>query len=266
MRRALSLGGTYLFLALVMAALLLPFGLSLWDSLHQEVSPQEQGWTLHHYGQILERPLLLRALLNSLLVAVGCTALVVVSASLGAYALHRFAPPGTKAVLGGILSLKMFPLLLTLIPLFHLLWQAGLHNQLWGILLAQGAFILPFTFWLSWSYFKQIPVELFELAELEGGSAWSVLWRVAWPMVASGVGLVAFYSFVSSWNDYLVASVVNQSLRNSTLPFALVNLISSDQSEPRVVLALNSLLMLPPLLFYWFMQRHFRAASPTLVQ
>ena len=266
MKRALSLGGAYLFLALTMVTLLLPFGLSLWDSLHPEIISQEQGWTLRHYALILERPLLLRALLNSLLVALGCAALVVVSASLGAYALYRFDPPGTKAVLGGILSLKMFPLLLTLIPLFQLLWQAGLHNQLWGILLAQGAFILPFTFWLSWSYFRQIPAELFELAELEGGSAWSVLWRVAWPMAASGIGLVAFYSFVSSWNDYLVASVVNQSLHNSTLPFALVNLISSDQSEPRVVLAMNSLLMLPPLLFYWSMQRRFRTSSSTLVQ
>lgn len=264
MKRILTRSGAYACLALAMTALLLPFGISAWDSLHSGVPLQEQAWTLQYYALIQDRAGVVQALVNSVLVALGCTLLVVGSASLGAYAIHRFSPRGARGALAWVLSLRMFPLLLTLIPLSYLLKQAGIGG-LWGVLLAQGAFILPFAFWLSWSYVRQIPLELFELAEVEGASVWSTLWHVAWPLAAPGIGLVAFYSFVGSWNDFLVASVVTQSLSDSTLPFKLANLMS-EPSEPRLILAVNSVLMIPPLLFYWSMQRHFRSASPSLAQ
>lgn len=265
MRRALARGGAYACLALAMTCLLLPFGVSLWDSFHSDIPTQKQDWTWRYYALIPERPLVVEALINSVLVALGCTLLVVGSASVAAYSIHRFSPRGARGVMGWVLSLRMFPMLLTLTPLYYLLVQMGLNNSLWGILLAQGVFIMPFALWLSWSYVRQIPLELLELAEVEGASVWQALGRVAWPLAAPGIGLVAFYSFVASWNDFLVASVVSQSMSNSTLPFKLVNLLE-EPSEPRLLLAVNGLLMLPPLLFYWAIQRYFRAMNTTLVQ
>jgi len=254
-QKVLSLLCTYLFLALALVVLFVPIGTALWASFQQETAPGHTAFSVANYVKIAARPGLVRSLWNSLVAAVGCATLVTISASLGAYSLARYAPPGTQALLGWIISLRMFPILLALIPLFRFFLTSGLGNSLWGTVLAQGAFSLPFAFWLSLSYFRQVPPERYDAAEVDGASVLTVFRHVVWPAIHVGIGVVAFYAFVLSWNDYLIVSVVTQSMQKATLPFTLVNLLGSVQGDERVVLALVNLLALPPMVLYVFVQR-----------
>jgi len=247
--------GVYALLSLALLCLLLPLGAGLWGSLHQASGPERPAPSLAHYAEILARPGLLRALANSLLVAVGVTGLVLLSAGLGAYGLSRYAPPGTWAVLGWVISLRTFPLLLALIPLFRVYLDTGLSNTRWGIVLAQGAFILPFCFWLALAYLRQIPPAFYEAAEVDGASTHRVLSAVVLPLLCPGLRVIAFVAFVQSWNDYLVVSIANQSVQLNTLPFTTVSLMHAVQSDERLILALNCLLAFPPILLYLLVQR-----------
>lgn len=245
----------YLGLGLALGLVLLPVGSALWASLRREVAPARTVWTLDHYVRVLQHPNLVRALVNSTIVATAVTVLVLSCAVLAAFGLHRYRPPGLPALLVWIISLRAFPLLLALIPLFRLFWRTGLNNTLWGIVLAQGAFILPFAFWLTLAYVRQIPLVYYEAAELEGGSLVTSLGEITLPLIRPGLAVIAFYAFVLSWNDYVIVSIVNLSSSLNTLPFALVSLRNSLQSDPRLVLALTSLLLVPPTVIYALIQR-----------
>lgn len=249
--------GLYAFLSAVVALVLLPMAAALWGSLQHPITPERTTLSWANYAQILERPGLLRSIVMSLISASSVMVLVVLASSLGAYGLCRFSPPGLKAVLGWLVSLRMFPLLLVLIPLFRFFMQTQLSNTLWGVILAQGAFILPASFWLTLVYFRQIPIEIYEAAEVDGAAPWRVLVRIVFPLVAPGVGVVAFLTFVHAWNDYVIASIVTQSLQVSTLPFTLVNLLNSVQGDQGVILALSCLLAIPPIVLYLLVQRQF---------
>ncbi len=247
--------GVYGLLSLALLGLLLPLGVSLWGSLQQEIGPGQTAFTLAHYAEIVARPGLVRAFLNSVLVAAGVTGLVLLSAGMGAYGLSRYAPPGTWAVLGWVISLRTFPLLLALIPLFRFYLATGMSNTRWGIVLAQGAFVLPFCFWLALAYLRQIPPAFYEAAEVDGATTRAVLARIVLPLMAPGIRVIAFFAFVQSWNDYLVVSIANQSVQLNTLPFTMVSLMHAVQSDERLVLALSCLLALPPIALYLGVQR-----------
>jgi len=249
--------GVYFFLSTVIVLVMLPMAAALWGSLQHQITPESSILSWSNYAQVFQHPGLFRSILTSLMTASAVMILVVLASSLGAYGLCRYSPPGLRMVLGWLISLRMFPLLLMLIPLFRFFMQTGLSNTVWGIILAQGAFLLPASFWLSLVYFRQIPIEVYEAAEVDGAPVWVVMYRIVWPLVAPGIGVIAFLTFVHSWNDYVIVSIVTQSLQVSTLPFTLVNMVNSVQGNQGVILALACLLALPPIVLYLVVQRQF---------
>ena len=137
-----------------------------------------------------------RYFLNSALVSLGTTALVLVAGSWGAYALARLEFKGRRTFGISLLLIQLFPAVLLVIPLFVVFAQVGLVNNLLGLVVAYTTFNLPFVTWLLRGYFLSIPRELEDAARIDGCSYLGVLFRIVLPMAAPGLAAVATLAFV----------------------------------------------------------------------
>jgi len=144
-------------------------------------------------------------LLNSTLAAVGSVALSMLVSVLAGYSLSRFAVRGGHSLGLFILTAKMLPATLLVIPLFAIFRNLGLIGSLWTLVIAHSTLIIPFTTWMLKGYFDTIPKELEQAAMVDGCSPLGALWRVILPVSTPGLAATALYAFVLSWADYAYA-------------------------------------------------------------
>lgn len=161
--------------------------------------------TLAAYAQIFKARPFAAYMLNSLLVALGTTALCTLLGAAAAYAFSRRGLRGSGAAMAAILVVSVFPPTLLIVALKRLIVDAGLVNSLWSLILAYSALNLPFSIWVLRQFFLEIPRELEEAAELDGFSPWQALWRVVFPLAAPAVATTAILVFIASWNEFLLA-------------------------------------------------------------
>lgn len=142
---------------------------------------------------------------NSLILAGGTTALVMVTGVPAAYVLARHDFGGRKLFLDMILVTQMFSPVVLLIPLFRLFKQLGLLGTMSGVILASAAFALPFSIWLLVGFFRAIPVELEEAAQLDGWGRLGILFRIILPLTFPGILATATWAFIIGWNEFIFA-------------------------------------------------------------
>jgi len=223
-------------------------------------SLQENGtFTLQRYLDFEKDPKLKSNLQNSLLVATVTTLGTVLVATLGGYGLSRFSLPGRTALLTTVFSSRMFPFILIVIPIFLVFSQLSLVGTYLGVILAHITLGVPFTLWVAKAYFDNVPRELEEAAMLDGCGRWTLLRKIILPLAAPGIALIAFYAFTISWGDYLMVSWLSQEHVN-TLPFKLQERLQERYPPWESILAITTLLMIPPTLFFALVQRWFVTA------
>jgi multiple sugar transport system permease protein len=144
-------------------------------------------------------------MLNSVLVALGTTALCTALATLAAYAFSRKTMPGARLGLNVILVVSLFPATLLIIALKQLIQTAGLLNSLWSLILTYSALNLPFAIWVLRTFFAQVPADIEEAAQVDGLSRWATLWKIIFPLSAPAVATTAILIFIFSWNEFLLA-------------------------------------------------------------
>jgi len=188
---------------------------------------------------------------NSLRIGLMVTAAAMVLSILGAYGLSRYPLRGKNAYIMGVFSTQMFPIVLLLIPI---VFSIGLFNTSVGIMLGQLMLVLPFAVWMLKGYFDNMPKEIEDSARIDGCNLFQTLWRIVLPISAPGIMVAAFYSFVVSWGDFLVVSVISQSLKTATLTLALQRLSSSLQLRWGQVAAATVLTIVPTILMFSFVQ------------
>ncbi len=191
---------------------------------------------------------------NSLRIGLMVTGLAIVLSILGAYGLSRRSLRGKNAYIMGVFSTQMFPIVLLLIPIYNVIFALGLFNTVIGIVLAQLILVLPFAVWMLKGYFDNLPRAIEDSARIDGCNLFQTLVRVVLPISAPGIMVAAFYSFVVSWGDYLVVSVISQSQRTATLTLALQRLSSSLQLKWGQVAAATVLTIVPTILMFSFVQ------------
>ncbi|MFQ5946596.1 MAG: carbohydrate ABC transporter permease, partial [Anaerolineae bacterium] len=198
----------YLLLGGYSAVVLLPFVVVLGASLHPAGLPRlvPENVTFKHYVSILEDPKLLRALLNSLLVASASTAISVLISSLAGYSFSRFKFPGRAALMGVMLGIFMIPVAVNIIPLYVMMRSIGWLNTYQGLIVPYQALILPLNVWLLKNFFDTIPVELEEAARVDGATSWQAFWRVTLPLSWPGLAVASIFAFRFSWNDFVFSS------------------------------------------------------------
>lgn len=216
--------------------------------------PQSLNWS--NFGAALEKANLVQALGNSAIVAISSTIIVTVISLPAAYALARFKTKLRGIATGWILLSQVFPFILIIIPLFLVLKQMGLINNLLGLILVYSVWSLPFALWMLQGYIAGIPVELEEAGAIDGGSRLLVLRAIVLPLLAPGLVATSLFSFISAWNEFFFALVLIQDPALQTIPLALARFVGAEGQVQLGQLAAGALLAtIPSLIFFAFLQR-----------
>ncbi|EJN57698.1 carbohydrate ABC transporter permease [Halogranum rubrum] len=249
-----SLGVYFSFLLLPIAWLVLST-LVPSDTLYSgQVLPPLNELSLANYVFVLTFGDFQEYFLNSVVVAIGTTALTLVSGTLAGYALSRFEFPGRKPLLLSYLSTQMLPRVLILIPFFLLMFDLQLVDTLPGLVASHTVLALPFTTWLLKGYFDDIPRSLDEAAKMDGCSQLDILVRIIAPLSIPGFAVAGFYAFITSWNDFLMASILSQTAGTRTLPFGLQLFQSANQVNWGLTLTAAVITMIPVIVLFAVVQ------------
>lgn len=215
------------------------------------------SWTLVHYQHLFELSPYMVHFRNSWIVAVGTLILTTALALLASYGLYRFEFTGRRLIFLAILSTYLFPVVTLLVPIYKLFTALRLVNNPWGIIVLNVDFALPFSIWLLGPFFRAVPREVEEAAQVDGATDLGVLWRVVLPMVAPGVATVAIYGFVVAWTEYAFSSTLLLSEQVKTLPLGLDSLIAQYRVDWGMMTAASTLTALPVALLFGFIGRYF---------
>jgi multiple sugar transport system permease protein len=164
--------------------------------------------TLAAFQYIFNTPRYMRMLLNSCVIGILVTSFCILLATLAAYGFSRFDLPGKGSLLLATLVLQMFPGVSLLIPYYNIARATGLYDTFGGLVLADSSFVLPFCIWMMKSYLDTIPIELEEAAMVDGASRLQALFRIVLPLTAPGLIATATYAMLSTWNEYMFASIL----------------------------------------------------------
>ena len=214
-----------------------------------------EGFTLKNYKTIFSVTDFPRYFVNSIKISSLVTVISLIISIFGAYGLSRYHIKGKKIIILGIFSTQMFPQVLMLIPLFLVIFSLNLMDSVLGIVLTQLILVLPFSMWMLKGYFDTIPIDLDNAAEIDGSNLIQRLIYVILPVAEPGVMVVAFYSFVVSWSDYLIVSVISQSQNTATLTLIISRLSSSLLIRWGQVCAVATLTIVPTLILFTFVQK-----------
>jgi len=213
-------------------------------------------WVLSNYARVLAPDSAFwRYALNSTVVAVITTAIVVVFGIMAAYPLARYQFKGREVLFMVFVIGLLFPATVAIVPLFILLTQNfGMGNTWWGVALPQAAFALPMTVVILRPFLAALPQELEEASMLDGTSRIGFFWRIVLPLSGPGMVTVGVLAFVGSWNSYLLPLLLLQS-DMKTLPLGVADYSSQYSADTASVFAFTTLAMIPALVFFLAMQK-----------
>jgi multiple sugar transport system permease protein len=211
--------------------------------------------TLENYGDLFARFNFTHILQNSLVITGATTVCVVAGALLAAYALARMHVPGGKHIALWILSLRFIPPIAVGIP-FYLMWQRfNLLDTYLGLILVYVAFNLPFAIWLLRGFLVELPLDLDEAATMDGLSRLQIVRRIILPVALPGVAATAIFTFVFTWNEYLMALLLT-AVRSTTVPVTVSKFIMAYAILWGDVSAAAVIELVPMLIIVFLLQRH----------
>ncbi|WP_026422331.1 carbohydrate ABC transporter permease [Actinokineospora inagensis] len=216
-----------------------------------------RSWTLQNYVDIFSTNQFLRALLNSVGIAVIATLIAVVLGTMAAYAIARLDFPGKRALVGVSLLIAMFPQVSLVTPLFQMERSLSLFDTWPGLILPYITFALPLAIYTLSAFFREIPWELEKAAKMDGATPAQAFRRVIAPLAAPGVFTTAILVFIFCWNDFLFAISLTSTTASRTVPAALSFFQGSSQFEDPTgtISAAAVVITVPIILFVLFFQR-----------
>ena len=212
-------------------------------------------WVFGNYTGVLKSSIFWGEFANSAIVGIATTVGVVVLGIMASFALARYEFKLKGALYALFASGLMFPLVIAITPLFIIVKDLGLVDNLMGIAIPQIAFGLPTTVIILTPFLRAIPKEIEEAAAIDGSSRIGFFFRMAIPLALPGVITVAILAFITSWNNYILPLYVLNSQVHYTLPLGVQQFSSQYSSDTARVLAFTSLSMLPALIWFGFLQR-----------
>ena len=204
--------------------------------------------TLENYRAVLQEDRFDRYLANSLFVGVVSTVLTLLLGCMAAYGLARFRFRGRTTIAYTTLLLRTVPLAVLAVPVFLIWNEWKLVNSLWGLVLLYVAVNLPFTIWLLYGFVLQVPAELEEAAAIDGCGPLRVFTKILLPLMAPGLAAASIFTFRIAWNEFILALVLTDR-GTRTLPVAASLFITDMGVDWGRVMAMGSLIAIPPLIF-----------------
>jgi multiple sugar transport system permease protein len=263
-RRAVGHIIVYLVLALMALFCVVPFVWVLLGSVdaHASVYLRVPNWSLHNFVEFFTQSGTPQLLVNSIVIAGGGTILCIVLAMFSGYAFSRFRFPGRRAILFGILLIRVIPPTATIAPLYVLVLDMHLNNSYLGIILVEAGFNLPLAIWLLKGFFDAIPMSLEEAAAVDGASRWSSAIRVVFPLALPGLGASALFTFISIWGDFLTPLVLLQSPNLFPISIGLFQAyVGFNEVKWGLLTATAVIYMIPTVLMYLLVRRYLLRAT-----
>jgi len=224
--------------------------------LSTSLAPIPKGATFANFRILLTETPFLRWVGNSALIALAVTVTGVTLASTAGYALSRFKFLGRSTTLNGLLVTQMFPATMLLLPLYLILIKLHLINSYLGVIIIYAATALPFCIWQLKGYYDTIPLSLEEAAGIDGCSRWQSFYLIVFPLAAPAVVITALFSFMTSWNEYVVAALMLQDVKLFTLPLGL-KMFQGNMSTQWGLYAAGALLVsIPVVVLFLFLSRY----------
>ena len=214
--------------------------------------------TIRNYVRnFVDRPYL-KFMWNSVIVGSLTTFFSVAIGTLAGYALARFRYPGNMKyhLSFWILSTRMIPPIVTIIPLFIFFIFVGLVNTKTSLVIAYTAFNLPFVVWMMKGYFQEIPRELEESAMVDGDTGIGAFWRIVLPLARPGLAATAIFTMILSWNELLFALILTDTPSANTLPIGIAGRVGEYRIEWAEISAIAVVAGLPLIIFAFVLQRH----------
>ena len=193
---------------------------------------------------------------NSLIISVTSTVIAILIGMGGGYAFARYHFKFKNSYFVGLMLFRAVPGVALSLPLFIVFARVGLIDTHFGLILVYVAMNVPFTIWLTDGFFRQIPKELREAAEIDGCTRWQAFWRVEFPVARSGVASAAIFAFLTSWNEFALASQLTRSVGSKTMPVGLLDFTSEFTINWGGMCALAVLMILPALILTFIVQKH----------
>jgi multiple sugar transport system permease protein len=194
---------------------------------------------------------LLRPLINSIVIASIATTIAVTLASFTAYAIARLDFPGKFLILGGALAIAMFPPISVVGPLFDMWRTLGLYDTYPGLIIPYLTFALPLAIYTLVAFFREIPWELEQAAQVDGATPWQAFTKVILPLAAPGVFTSAILVFIFAWNDFVFSITLTSSNSSRTVPAALAFFTGDSQfTAPTGNIAAAAVLVTIPIIIF----------------
>lgn len=197
-----------------------------------------------------------RQLVNSLVVAGATTVVGVAFATSAAYAFSRFEFPGRRMGQSALLVTQMFPGVVMAIPLYVLLDATGLVGSLTGLVLVYATTSVPFSVFMLKGYFDTLPRELEEAALVDGASRLTIFLRIILPLSRPALAVTALFSFMTAWNEFILASTFLSDERSFTLPIVLQRYVGEFSAEWGRFAAGAIVVSAPVMALFFYLQKH----------
>ncbi|MGV8907892.1 MAG: carbohydrate ABC transporter permease [Propionicimonas sp.] len=212
-------------------------------------------WVFTNYTTVLASPMFWQQFGNSMISAVSTTAAAVALALMASFVIARYSFAGRNAMYALFAAGLMFPMTVAITPLYLLVKNLGLTNNLLGIILPQIAFALPTTVIILVPFLAAIPKELEEAAAIDGASRLGFFFRMVLPLSLPGVITTGILVFIGAWNGYLLPLFILNDSSQYTLPLGVQSFSSEHSVDTAAVLAFTSLSMIPALVFFSIFER-----------
>jgi raffinose/stachyose/melibiose transport system permease protein len=261
--RRLSLGTPFSYLAAILVALIgiVPLlfvivgGFRTTPAINAHPVALPHPWVVSNYTSVLASSAFWQQLGNSTFIAVLATTLAVGLGAMAAFALSRYAFRGRELLFNVFMIGLLFPASVASLPLYLLLRQLGLLENLLGVALPEAAFSLPVTIFILRPFFAAVPGELEAAAAIDGCTRLGFFWRILLPLSRPALTTVAVLAFITSWNAYLLPLLVFNDASHFTLPLGVATYQSQFSQNTAGVFAFTAMSMLPALLFFVFAER-----------
>ena len=217
--------------------------------------PEQFSWA--NFTSVMTDQPFARWLLNSVVVAAATTVVGVFLATTAGYAFSRFRFPGRRTGLMSFLVSQMFPGTLMLIPLYIIIVQwLGLGSTWIGLILVYATIAIPFCVWMLKGYFDTIPLELEESARIDGATPAQIFLRIILPLAKPAVAVTALFSFMTGWNEFILAATLMDKENMYTAPVGLRFFVGGYSEQWGYFAAGSIIVAIPVVLLFLFLQKY----------
>jgi multiple sugar transport system permease protein len=267
---------TYIPLGLIVFVLLFPFYWMTMTAIKPkqdllDLDAHNPFYTLHptfeHINDLLFKTEYPLWLWNTMFIAVASTILSLIASVFAAYAITRIRYSGAQWVGGAIFLAYLVPPSILFIPLSTVVFQYGLFDTPFALILTYPTILIPFSTWLLMGYFKTIPYELEECALMDGANRWQILTKIVLPLAIPGLISASIFCLTLCWNEFIYALTFINSTDKKTVPVAILSAFTDgDQYRWGSLMAGALVGSLPLVILYAFFVEHYVSAMTGAVK